>query len=264
MAQSFNVLKELGALNIANGGTLRVGDHNDGVAMSFDGTSTTTIDAATANDEISFGAGTATDVRLNGATAGADILWDASADQMIVTDNASVRVGDAADGFVLQFDGTNTLNVDPANANDILRVGETTQADVQFDGATDIVWDASVGSLVNGGMFVPVIPNAAIDTNSTDASSISVTSPTTLLSTAGAETRTLPDGTVAGQLKNLVMSVDNGDCVVTVTTAAATDADLLTFNEVGQFITLMWTGAAWRVVNEGAGDTTVMSLPTIA
>lgn len=251
MAQSFNVLKEFGGVDIANGGILRLGNYLDGVELSFDGTSTMTFDAATANDEISFGASTATDVRLNGATAGADILWDASADQMIVTDNASIRVGDAADGFVLQFDGTTTLNIDPATANDVIRIGETTQADFQVDGATDLVWDASVGSLVNGGFFVPVIPNAIREVIAAGGTSTAMSVAnfgSDVAVDAGGDIFTLADGTVVGQLKQVTLDATAGG-IATITPATFVDGTSATLTTAGDFATFMWVGATgWRLV----------------
>ena len=151
MAQSFNTLHEFGSVHIANNGILRIGNDGDGLEISFDGASTTTIEGTTANDEISIGPNVATDVRFNGATAGADMVWDASNDELVFANNASFRIGDSGDGFTISFDGTDTLNIDPVNANDIINIGETTVADVIINGATagaDIQWDASADQLL--------------------------------------------------------------------------------------------------------------------
>lgn len=82
MAQSFYVLKELGALNIANGGNLHLGNDGDGFAMSFDGTDTLNIDADTANDAVRLGESTLTDFQVD-VTSGNDLLVDASANQLL-------------------------------------------------------------------------------------------------------------------------------------------------------------------------------------
>ena len=60
--------------------------------------------------------------------------------------------GTEQDGVDLSWDGSNTLNIDPINANDTIRIGETIQADFQVDGATDLLWDASAGKLTNASM----------------------------------------------------------------------------------------------------------------
>lgn len=55
------------------------------------------------------------------------------------------------DGFVIAFDDSNTLNIDPytGHINDIVRIGESVVADFYLDGAaTDLIWDCSVDELV--------------------------------------------------------------------------------------------------------------------
>lgn len=181
MAQSFNILKELGALNLANGGELRIGDASDGMAISFDGTS--------------------------------------------------------------------TLNIDGANASDTVRFGETTQVDVQADGATDMLWDASAGSLTNNSLFAGFYPNAAIQALS-GAGAVNVTSAFTTITTTAADALTLADGTTVGQIKNMTMISDGGDG--TLTPANYADGTTITFNDVGDHVSLMWNGSAWRtLVNIG-------------
>ena len=76
---------------------------------------------------------------------------------------------------------------------------------------------------------------------------ISLVTDTTLFDTTlGAATATLADGEV-GQIKTLKMTVDGGAMVVTP--ANLTDGTTLTFNRVGQWITLQFLGAAWSAIS---------------
>lgn len=179
--------------------------------------------------------------------------------------DSKLHFGDQNDGFDMVFDGTNTLNIDPVNANDVVRIGENTQADFQVDGLTDLLWDASLGALLNGAMTYVCAPTGVQDTNSTNASNISLTSASTVITSAGAETRTLPDGTSVGQLKHIVFGTDGGTVTLTITSCAAAE-DVVTLAEAGQGLTLFWDGALWNYVGMTAGDTVVMdaSLPATA
>ena len=84
------------------------------------------------------------------------------------------------------------------------------------------------------------------------------------LTTAGAETRTLPDPTFRGQQLDIVMIADGGDCVVTASSAVnQTGNNTLTFTDVGEYTRLVGAynatdGWEWKtVVNMGADLTTV-------
>lgn len=89
-------------------------------------------------------------------------------------------------------------------------------------------------------------PAVTSDLSTTNAGAISLETPTTRLSTAGAETRTLAAG-VEGQLKALVMTVDGGDCVVTLTGNPAA-SDTITFNDVDDNVLLLYTASRWIIV----------------
>lgn len=91
---------------------------------------------------------------------------------------------------------------------------------------------------------------AAEDTSSTNAAAISLKSLVTNLVTAGAETRTLAAG-VVGQLKVIKMRTDGGDGVLTITGNPAA-SDLVTFNDAGDFVVLLYADSQWIVlVNSG-------------
>lgn len=96
-------------LILADGVALQLGGDEstaDGFKLEFDGTATLALDALTANDSFTIGANTATDVSLQGLTAGADVNWDASANKLTVTAGATLVVAGATSG-----DGTTGLEI---------------------------------------------------------------------------------------------------------------------------------------------------------
>ena len=70
---------------------------------------------------------------------------------------------------------------------------------------------------------------------------------------AGSET-TLGSGTVTGQLKWIIATAVGSTTNVDITTSLGAVATV-TFQAVGENITLMWTGSAWAVLSYGAGAT---------
>lgn len=177
-------------------------------------------------------------------------------DELILNNSVPVHFGRSdTDGFDVSFDGTNTLNIDALVANDTVRIGETTQADLQVDGATDLLWDASVGSLTNGGFFVPVIPNAVrevIAAGGTSTAASIATYGSDVSVDAGGDTFTLANGTVVGQLKEFTLDATAGG-VATITPATFVDGTSVTLTTAGDQCILMWVGASgWRLV-QGRG-----------
>ena len=157
-------------------------------------------------------------------------------DELILDNSVPVHFGrDDEDGFDISFDGSNTLNIDALVANDTIRIGETTQADLQVDGASDLLWDASVGSLTNGGFFIPVIPNAVREVlaagNTTTAASVA-TYGSDVSVDAGGDIFTLAAGTVVGQLKEFTLDATAGG-VATITPATFADGTSVTLTAAG-------------------------------
>jgi hypothetical protein len=72
--------------------------------------------------------------------------------------------------------------------------------------------------------------------------------------TAGAIAITLADGRRVGDVKNIEMTVDNGDAVLTVAKHRTTSPEVFTFGEAGDKLLLMWTGSVW-VTLENVGVT---------
>jgi len=69
------------------------------------------------------------DVKFFGATASKFMVWDESADDLILADAVGLQLGgdeSTADGFKVEFDGTDTLDINALTAGDHIAVGDTT------------------------------------------------------------------------------------------------------------------------------------------
>ncbi len=123
---------------------LRFGDSNDFVFVYDSGNANLELDAAAANDEFSIGTTTATDVRFNGASAGADVLFDASGDALIIQDDAELWIG--SDGDIKIVSDNTNFDIAAGSANGLIDIGRSTNTDVTFHGGSatqDLTWDAS-------------------------------------------------------------------------------------------------------------------------
>lgn len=84
------------------------------------------------------------------------------------------------------------------------------------------------------------------------------------ITTAGAETRTLPDPTFKGQILDIVFYSDGGNCVITSSSPVnQTGNNTITLTDVGEHARYVGTynptdGWEWReLANDGAALTTV-------
>jgi len=91
--------------------TLIIGD-STGFIMGYTGT-VCSLDAGAANETFSIGATTDTDVKITGATASADFLWDASEDELYLGNGVNLKIGATTDrnttestNGIYLFDGT--------------------------------------------------------------------------------------------------------------------------------------------------------------
>jgi len=92
-----------------------------------------------------------------------------------------------------------------------------------------------------------------VDTNSTNASAISVITPSTGIVTAGAETRTLPNGR-EGQIKTIFCKTYVGDCVITPASMGGAYTTI-TLGAAGRGCTLQYCNGEWHVI--GLGGATI-------
>jgi hypothetical protein len=74
----------------------------------------------------------------------------------------------------------------------------------------------------------------------------------TISTDSGGDTFILPDGTVTGQLKKIIMKADGGDSVLdgngVVTGTFGSDVGTLTFNTAGEYALLQWDGSQWNAL----------------
>lgn len=174
--------------------------------------------------------------------------------ELVIKGTGKFHQGAPGDGFDIAFDGSNTLNIDPVNANDTVRIGETIQADFQVDGATDLLWDASAGALTSGGFYAGFYPAvAADDIAAGTGGAISVANALTTINTdAGGDAFTLADGTVVGQIKNIQLVADGGGNAV-ITPANFLDGTTITFADAGDSCSLLWNGSNWVLIANNGG-----------
>lgn len=142
----------VGTLLIQDDAMFLWGDSSD-ITMTWVNGGGFEIDAAADDSVILSGASADIDWSWqSNAIAGQDMGWIADIGTFQLCDDTILNIGGAAvltadDGFAFVFipgSTPSTLNLDPTNANDLFRVGETNVADVQFDGANyNIIWNAS-------------------------------------------------------------------------------------------------------------------------
>lgn len=115
-------------------------------------------------------------------------------------------------------------------------------------GADTKIWN--VLSDQTNDILVPFYFSAAPDALS-DAGAVTVTNYYTSLTTTTASAVTLADGLVQGQLKKVQMIVDVGDATLTIATPISAATNVITFADAGDFANLIWTGAAWLILEVG-------------
>ena len=157
---------------------------------------------------------------------------------------------DASEGLQ-RYNGTTWVTVDTTP----LSITTDTIAE-QTAGAGVTVESVKIedGGISNAGetMFASFYPTAAQQNiTAGTGGAINVTSFLTTINTdAGGDAFTLANGTQIGQMKRIRLVADGGgDGVVTPATALLGGATTITFNDAADFVDLMWTGAAWAVLD---------------
>jgi len=96
------------------------------------------IDSGTVqiDEAVTIGADAAgADFKAFGATTNKFMIWDASADQLQFTDATEIVIGGtpgSEDGVTIQFDGTDSLDIDAITANDNITFGSATDTNIIF------------------------------------------------------------------------------------------------------------------------------------
>lgn len=99
---------------------------------------------------------------------------------------------------------------------------------------------ASANSMFAG--FIPLVAQQSLS----GAGAIDVTSFYTEWTTTAADAGTMADGTQIGQMKKIKLVVDGGNGTLTPTTLNGYTT--ITFDDAGDYVVLLWNGAAWYVI----------------
>lgn len=141
------------------------------------------------------------------------------------------------------------------------------QIDIAVSGADDFTITANSFNVLSGSAiagpgstFVPLIPIAAQQALS-GAGAVNITTFYTAWTTTAADSGTLADGAVKGQLKKIKLIVDGGDGTLTPTNLSG--GTTITFADLGDYVILAWNGTAWVAVELG-NDADGSTSPTLA
>jgi hypothetical protein len=109
--------------------------------------------------------------------------------------------------------------------------------DISTDGVPQFA--AVSGGTTTKALFIPIAATQSLS----GAGAIDITSPTTLLTTTGADALTLVNSTIVGQMKKIIMVVDGG--AGTLTPTSLVGGTTLTFADAGDVAELVWNGTGW-------------------
>ncbi len=171
---------------------------------------------------------------------------------VVVNPGASGSVtinSDAADSdFVVSNDNEEALRVDGANREVVINEasGQTDLRCETDSHSSAFVVDASADQVAVGAPFLWNQTAQALS----GAGAVDLTSQIThFTSTGAAEALTLADGTV-GQIKTIIHIVDGGSGVLTPTNFGG--GTNITFDAVGDSVTLIFTNSKWHVIGSNS------------
>ena len=152
---------------------------------------------------------------------------------------------------LLQWDGSDWVDVTLAEAGVAAASHTHEEADLTYtvDGATDTtITAAATGEILSyiGGAWVDTMPSTiaqVTNEETTGTMTLDLHGLTTLNSVGGAITGTMPDGTIIGQEKIIIMTNATTSSTVSVTTHATSDPEVFTFDAVGEYLILRWMGS---------------------
>ena len=119
------------------------------------------------------------------------------------------------------------------------------------NGFEDITKNASTGAITSNAAYGKAIRGGVQSLSG--AGAVDLTNLVTELTTTGANALTLADGTTSGQMKIVNMIVDGGDGTLTPTTFA--NGTTITFDAVGESVTLVWNSTIGWVATSVNGAT---------
>ena len=154
------------------------------------------------------------DAKFFGATSGSYLLWDESADSLLLTDSTPLKIGDSQD-LTLYHDGTNSYVTNAVGALKIatetsgiaVTIGHTTSETTIADNAT-VTGDLSIGGNFSlSGVITGTTLEATGDTSSGDNAAIGYTSAEGLILTGQGATS---DVTLKNDADATVFTVPTG------------------------------------------------------
>jgi len=183
-------------------------------------------------------------VTINTATSGGPISIGHSTSETTVNDNLTVAGTSTLTGNTTV---TGTLSV--AGGYGSTGVSVSAGGNIQANGTLTV---DGVSTLTGVTTFSnKIIINSSAEDGG-DGVAIPLTNHATFIQTGGAETSTLGAGT-EGQIKVIVMETDAGDMVTTVTNAAWGGSGVITFDAIGDAVTLQYIDSKWYCIgNNGA------------
>jgi len=156
--------------------------------------------------------------------------------------NVSIN-SDATDSdFVVSNDDEEAFRVDGANREVVINEAS---GQTDFRAETNSYTDAFLVDASANNVQINATPVFGLTQSLSGAGAVDVVSAITEVTTTAADALTLADG-VEGQIKFIVMIVDGGDATLTPTNLAG--GSTVTFNDVGDAATLLFTNGNWHVV----------------
>jgi len=156
--------------------------------------------------------------------------------------NVSIN-SDATDSdFVVSNDDEEAFRVDGANREVVINEAS---GQTDFRAETNSYTDAFLVDASADNVQINATPVFGLTQSLSGAGAVDVVSAITEVTTTGADALTLANG-VEGQIKFIVMIVDGGDATLTPTNLAG--GSTVTFNDVGDAATLLFTNGNWHVV----------------
>tara|TARA_Y100000768_G_scaffold109491_1_gene80415 strand:- start:956 stop:1360 length:405 start_codon:yes stop_codon:yes gene_type:complete len=119
------------------------------------------------------------------------------------------------------------------------------------NGFEDITKNASTGAITSNAAYGKAIRGGVQSLSG--AGAVDLDNLITELTTTGADALTLADGTTSGQMKIVNMIVDGGDGTLTPTSFA--NGTTITFDAVGESVTLVWNSTIGWVATSVNGAT---------
>lgn len=148
-------------LYIGNGATVTQAIGNVSGSNTWTGTNTYSNTVTVGVDATGY------DVKLFGDTTNKFMVWDQSADDLILADAVALQLGGdeaTADGFKVEFDGTDTLDIWALTANDSITIGDAVDTDLIVHSASGaaLTLDASANTIA---IAIPTTASALLTAN---------------------------------------------------------------------------------------------------